>query len=278
MKPLRITNIQRGCVLDGPGVRTTVFLKGCSLRCPWCCNPEAISFDEQFYLNNDKCLLQKGIVSRICDICERNGGEHSITDCPFGVAEAVSTDYDINPLIEILIKDVALFRETQGGVTFSGGEPVLYAQELAPILTKLKENDINIAFETSLVVPEVNISLLRPYVDYWIVDLKLQPQMKLYSEEYMGLISNNLYYITYANAWFRMVFVDEMFAERKMVINRLHQLSVGKLELLCCHNIALNKYLRLNLKNEYYCADYNKACQLADYLRSGDIDVSVVAV
>ena len=238
MKPLRITNIQRGCVQDGPGVRTTVFLKGCSLRCPWCCNPEAISFDEQFYLNDEKCLLQKGILSRICDICERNGGAHSITDCPFGVVEAVSADYNIDSLIEILIKDVSLFQETRGGVTFSGGEPVLYAQELLPILTKLKENDINIAFETTLVVPDENISLLRPYVDYWIVDLKLQPQMKLYNEEYFSLISDNLYSISYTNIWFRMVFVDNINEERKMVINRLHRLGVEKLELLCCHNIA----------------------------------------
>ena len=278
MKPLRITNIQRGCVQDGPGVRTTVFLKGCSLRCPWCCNPEAISFEEQFYLNDEKCLLHKGVISRICDICERNGGVHSVTDCPFGVAEAVSNDYSIDSLIEVLIKDVALYRETKGGVTFSGGEPVLYAQELEPILMELKNNDINIAFETSLVVPVINISLLRPLVDYWIVDLKLQPQMKLFSEEYLGLLSDNLCYISRSNKWFRMVFVDDIYSERETVINRLHQLSVGKLELLCCHNIAQNKYLRLNLKNDTYSADYKKACQFADYLRHGDIDVSVVSV
>lgn len=76
MKSLEVTNIQRGCVYDGPGVRTTVFLKGCSLCCPWCCNPETITREDAFYIDNSKCLKYQGISSSICNACEKYGGEN----------------------------------------------------------------------------------------------------------------------------------------------------------------------------------------------------------
>lgn len=133
---LKITNIQRGCVYDGPGVRTTVFLRGCTYRCPWCCNPETIS-ERDHYLDWAKCQDYKGRTSTLCDSCERLGGKKPLSECPFGVYEKTYKEYDAKSLERELEKDYELMRASGGGVTFSGGEPLLFAKELEPILESL---------------------------------------------------------------------------------------------------------------------------------------------
>ena len=130
---LRITNIQHFSLHDGPGIRTTVFLKGCNLKCPWCANPECISSEIQ--------------------------GE-------FG--------YDI-PLAKLeneIIKDEPFYK-TGGGVTFSGGEPLLQINNLEPLLNSLKNKNINICFETALFVPEKYLKIAKKYCDEFIVDIKM---------------------------------------------------------------------------------------------------------
>ena len=130
---VRITDIQHFSFHDGPGIRTTVFLKGCNLRCPWCANPECISSKIQ--------------------------GE-------FG--------YDI-PLDELkneILKDEPYYK-TGGGVTFSGGEPLLQVKYLEPLLKSLKLKNINICFETALFIPKEYLFIANLYVDEFIVDIKM---------------------------------------------------------------------------------------------------------
>ena len=208
---LRVINIQRGCVYDGPGVRTTVFLKGCSLHCPWCCNPETISYEEQWFIDDRKCVLRQGRSSQLCAPCERQDGTRSIQSCPYGVVEPTSYDYSTEELLEILLKDKELYKESHGGVTFSGGEPLLQSEELVTILSKLKGLNVHIVLETTLVASEKAINLVLPYVDLYIIDLKLQPQMKLSDRSYLGSIKNKLSLMRDKQKCFRLVFVDEVF-------------------------------------------------------------------
>lgn len=155
----RIFDISRGCVDDGPGLRTTVFLKGCPLKCPWCHNPEGKSYEIQIGYDPKKCIACK-----LCaDVCPRewdfetpnewrNGctacGKCAQT-CPSGARKIVGRDVEPSELIAELLKDRDFFEGTGGGVTFSGGEPFFQPSFLEECLYELKKEGINTAVETS---------------------------------------------------------------------------------------------------------------------------------
>lgn len=278
MNALRVTNIQRGCVYDGPGVRTTVFLKGCSLKCPWCCNPETISFEEQWFIDNEKCELFHDNPSVLCKQCVRIGGSKSIKECPFGVCQATSKDYFSEELLEILIKDKLLYKDTDGGITFSGGEPLLQSTTLLPLLKQLKELEFHVAFETTLCVPEKNQLDILPYVDYLIVDLKLQPQMYLFDDNYINCQIRNLKRFKGVDIHYRVVFVNQMTSYKENIINKLKLLNVNETEVLLCHNLGQNKYKKLRLSNNYCNADESQASKFVDYLNDMGINSSLLTL
>ena len=278
MKQLRITNIQRGCVYDGPGVRTTVFLKGCTLRCPWCCNPETISYEKDRFIDDEKCMLFLGRQSHLCEQCERNLGFRTIDECPFGVVEDTYRDYEVEELLEILLNDSLLFKETNGGVTFSGGEPLLQAEALTPLLIKLKEKSVHIAFETTLVSQAFNLKQIIPYTDYFIVDLKFQPQMNLFNLSYLSTISKLYNLLKCKDVANRMVFVDEMEIYKDLIVSRLNALGVSKLELIGCHSLGEKKYIKLKMPNTIIEASINKLESFRDYLKRSGIEVFLLTI
>ena len=224
---IRVTSIQRGCVYDGPGVRTTVFLKGCTMSCPWCCNPETISSAEEYFIDDTKCLQLKGISSKLCEFCIRNSGTRSLSECPFGVAVPVSKDYTPEELFEILARDFSIMRNSGGGVTFSGGEPLLQIDVLEPLLLKLIDNGIHIVIETTLFIPLLNILKASMYVNLFIVDLKLQPLHKLYKNEaYIATLDNTIKKLGYNKTLFRVVFINEMSDDLEYTLDVIKKLKI----------------------------------------------------
>lgn len=140
-----ITNIQRMCMQDGPGIRTTVFMKGCSIRCPWCSNPENLSFEAEKYT----CSGNKGIYGSV---------------------------YSIEELYQEIIKDKDYW-EFGGGVTFSGGEALMHMDFLEELFRRLKDEGVHLAVETSLFVPEKMVRVALSYIDFFYVDIKfLNPE------------------------------------------------------------------------------------------------------
>ena len=156
----RITNIQRFSVHDGPGIRTVVFLKGCSLRCRWCCNPEAM-LPEPVLMFNPQLCIGCGECVRVCpneasgtlgDITvdrSRCTGCGACAEVCYAEAKYLR-DSRMSPeqLLEELKKDQSFYERTGGGVTFSGGEALLQAEFLEKILRLCKENRIGTAIET----------------------------------------------------------------------------------------------------------------------------------
>ncbi len=278
MQLLKVTSIQRGCVYDGRGVRTTVFLKGCSLHCPWCCNPETISTDNEIFIDESKCLKNQRMQGRFCRSCERCGGEMPITACPLGVGENTVKYHTPEELYEILIKDIGLFAQTGGGVTFSGGEPLLQAEELIPLLQKLKQENIDVVFETTLVAPTDALIRVLPYADGFIVDFKLQPQMKLYDTIYLRRIKAHYALLNGKRITNRLVFVNELAAHREQVVSVLRELGIERIELLLCHDLGAKKYEKLGLAHTDCSADKKLIIQFNNYLKSKNIKASLLTI
>lgn len=244
---IRVTAIQRLCVNDGPGVRTVVFLKGCYLECPWCCNPEAIHYDADEYFDKGTCKYP--VENAICRNCELYGGKSLKTHCPFNSFEKTYEDYEVDELYDLLMRDEQLFREN-GGVTFSGGEPLLQSMAIFPLLQKLKKAQIHISFETTLYAPHSNYDAVKDLVDFWIVDLKFQYGYILNKDYSLGQepFESNLrdLHNRGAKVIHRMVVMTEILDKKDDIMDRLIKYNIDQIELLPCHALAEYKYKELH--------------------------------
>ena len=154
MPKAMIFDIQRNSFVDGPGIRTTVFFKGCNLRCKWCHNPESQSFEKQMLFYKDKCtgcgkcreVCPNHLQS--CDFC----GKCELY-CPAEARKICGREYTSDEVLAEVIKDKAFYDNSGGGVTFSGGECMLQLDFLREILEKCKSAGIHTAVDTAGNVP-----------------------------------------------------------------------------------------------------------------------------
>lgn len=272
MKRLDVTAIQRGCVYDGTGVRTTVFLKGYPFSCPWCCNPETLYTSPSFFIDNKKCIKEKGWDSPLCKKCIRKGGFERLEHCPFGVSEATSHPLSVEELTAYLLRDKSVYQLSGGGVTFSGGDPIIHISELFPLLEKLKEEQIHCAIETTLYCKDSAIlSESVSYINEWIVDLKFQKEN--YREDYDDVMTFNLRLLRNlgVNISFRLVFVESMEADE--IVERLKKLGVLSLEVLKCHALAESKYTKLGLPFRHYVPSTKSYLDFITALLMAGVDV-----
>lgn len=181
----RIFDIHRLSTHDGPGLRTTVFLKGCSLKCAWCHNPESIhSYDQlQFQPNKcigcDKCIQvceQKALsksevgISINRDLC--NSCMDCSSVCPSGAMNRIGENKNVESIFEEVLQDKLFYVHSGGGITISGGEPLIQKDFSYELLSMARENDIHTALDTSLQCDWSAIETVLPLVDLWLVDLK----------------------------------------------------------------------------------------------------------
>ena len=168
-----IFDIQRNSYVDGPGIRTTVFFKGCNLRCLWCHNPESQSAKAQMMLFKNKCTgcgkcrekCPNGMTS--CDLCGK-----CTFYCPNDAREICGKEYTAEEVLSEVIKDKSFYESSGGGVTFSGGECMLQADFLREILRMCKENGIHTAVDTAGDVPWGAFEKVIPYTDLFLYDVK----------------------------------------------------------------------------------------------------------
>ena len=166
-------DIQRSSFVDGPGIRTTVFFKGCNLHCAWCHNPESQSPKPQmmFYKNKctdcGKCKNKCPHALLDCDLCGA-----CTDDCPQGAREICGRNYTVDEVMKIILKDKAFYRASGGGVTFSGGECMLQIDFLKTLLQTCKENNIHTAIDTAGHVPFDRFEQITPYTDLFLYDVK----------------------------------------------------------------------------------------------------------
>ena len=161
-----VFDIRRFTIHDGPGIRTTVFFKGCPLRCQWCHNPES-----------QEVATEKVTIRRVLD--GRN----------YHCEETIGRWYSEKEVMHEIEKDMVFYRESGGGVTFSGGEPLMQADALAQLLHLSKERELHTVVDTSGHAEPAAIQKVMPLTDLWLYDLKLMDDLK--HVEYTG-VSNDL--------------------------------------------------------------------------------------
>ncbi|MBQ7566784.1 MAG: glycyl-radical enzyme activating protein [Oscillospiraceae bacterium] len=179
----RVFSVKRFAVHDGDGVRTTVFLKGCPLRCKWCHNPEGLEGTPQLALYAQKCI-SCGLCAAACpngaqsisprgvdrERCEACGKCAAV--CPEKALELFGEEMDTDALLPKLLEDRDFYEESGGGVTLSGGECLLQADFCAELLKKLKASGVRTAVDTCGCVPWRSFEKVLPYTDVFLYDVK----------------------------------------------------------------------------------------------------------
>ena len=159
-----IFNIQRFCVNDGPGIRTTVFLKGCPLSCVWCHNPESQRFEPEILFYKDKCTG--------CGRCRGITVADRDFVCFNDAKEICGKTVSANEVTAEVLKDKPFYENSGGGVTLSGGEPLAQYDFSLELLKKAKENGIHTAVETCGYAEKSKILEIAKYVDLFLFDCK----------------------------------------------------------------------------------------------------------
>lgn len=185
-----IFDIKRFAVHDGDGLRTTVFFKGCPLRCLWCQNPEGIEAKRKVVYFKNRCIHCRRCIkfANIDQMEYKNNRpyfnhqylgdfDNLINACPTNAISYDSIEYDIDTLMEKIKADQVFFQDT-GGVTFSGGEPLMQGEFLLEILKRCKIENIHCAIETSLYAPIELIKKILPYLYLIYIDLKIFDETK----------------------------------------------------------------------------------------------------
>jgi pyruvate formate lyase activating enzyme len=266
----KIFNIQKYSIHDGPGIRTTVFLKGCPLNCIWCHNPESQSQEQEVLFYSRRCIgcgkcmevckqgaiyLQEGTMHYDRDKCTSCG---SCTAVCYSKARELAGDLvDAKYVMKQIEKDRIFYEESGGGVTFSGGEPLMQPELLLELLKQCKEREIHTTIDTCGYASTDVFTDISKYTDLYLYDLKLIDDEKhiKYTGVSNKLILDNLKTVSKLG---KRIFIripvipginddNENIAATAEVIK--NTLGIEQVNILPYHNIAVDKYNRLGRPN-----------------------------
>jgi len=264
-----ISNIQKFSIDDGPGIRTTVFFKGCNLHCLWCHNPETIRPGKDLQFLEGKCNLC-GNCSKACpnhvhaikngerillrDLCESCG--NCIEHCPTGALISTGKTMSVEEVIKEIEKDRPFYETSGGGVTLSGGECLLQRDFAGALLKQCKNQDLHTAVDTAGNVPWKVFETVLPYVDLFLYDMKLFDRNKHKAATGVDndLILSNLIKLSDIGKkiWIRIPIIPginsstEDINETADFIEKLK--FIDSIELLPYHNLGEGKYKSVGME------------------------------
>lgn len=270
-----VFNIQRFSVQDGFGVRTLVFLKGCPLRCEWCCNPESQNMNPVLLYQKMRCVhcqrcvqacpqkaVQRTDKIQLIDRDKCNECGKCAETCFTGALEMSGSRRSLEEVYAEVSKDLVLYQNSGGGITLSGGEPFLQHEFARELLKKCKANGINTAVETCGCVPWESIADVLPYIDLFLYDIK--HMVSEIHERFTGVgnqqILENLRKIVKAGkrAIVRLPIipgVNDNMEHIQSVMAFMKENGLREANLLPFHKFGQNKYDSLGMKYEFSDAE-----------------------
>jgi len=282
MNTATIFDIQRNSFVDGPGIRTTVFFKGCNLKCAWCHNPESQACKPQLMFYKEKCM-NCGKCKEVCphhfencDLCGK-----CTFYCPVDARKVCGEEYTVDEVFAEVIKDKAFYETSGGGVTFSGGECMLQNDFLYDILKKCKENSIHTVVDTAGHIAFKCFEKILPYTDLFLYDVKTFDRQihKNYTGVDNELILNNLkrLFEIGAKIWIRIPVisgVNDNAKEMQKIKEFLRKCGKPeKIELLPYHAMGENKYCAIGKEPHIFNVPDSKKMRLLREIFVGSVVV-----
>ncbi len=266
----KITKIQKYSIHDGDGIRTTIFFKGCPLKCGWCHNPETISYEKQLMFRTEDCVgcgsCETGCKEKAISLRD-NKAQTNATDCVLcgecldycikNLREISGEEYDIQTLVDEVKKDQMFYEDSGGGVTLSGGEVMTMDMDYIERLVKsLNRVGIKVNIDTCGQAPYRNFQRILPYVDTFLYDLKIMNNdlHKKYVGVDNSVILDNLISLSMEKAkiYLRMPIIEGVNAteeemQAKIEFLKENRINFEQINLLPYHNIGKGKYEQLGM-------------------------------
>ncbi len=248
-----VFNIQKFSIHDGPGIRTTVFFKGCPLRCLWCHNPESQNPAPEMLVDASRCT-HCGACEAVCpspEKCVFCG--KCVVACPSGAREIAGREYTVDEVVRIVMQDEVFYRQSGGGATLSGGEPLVQIDFAEALLARLRGESIHTAVDTCGAVPFESLVRAARHTDLFLYDIKHMDdeKHKLFMGASNRLILENLRKLAaiHKNIHIRMPIIEGVNADMghiERTIEFLDGLGIERVSLLPYHDFAANKYAKLD--------------------------------
>ena len=268
-----IFDIHRATTSDGEGLRTTVFLKGCPLKCRWCHNPESISFKNRLEWDSKKCIGCKSCENKCIYFNEKGLHiEHKDIEvdafdediCPTGALKKIARHYEINEISKKLLKDKSFYEEFNGGITISGGEAMANFDYTLALLKEMKDNGIHTALDTCGYASSSNYMEVLPYTDLILYDLKLfdDEAHKYYTGVSNKIILENIKMLAGSikndqKIWIRTPLIpgatatiDNISKIGEFISQNILE-KIERWELCAFNNLCSQKYEKLDMEWEY---------------------------